>query len=530
MGKPTAFFLFLANSFVKKTYYRGQANRITIERKGRCKDMRLAEILSGIGGKMCFHNGEWDREIHALEVDSRKRMQNGLFVCLKGERTDSHTKAAEAIRNGAVALIVERQLNVSVPQILVQDARLAVGKAAATFYGEPSKSMKVIGITGTNGKTTTSYMLSSILEKDGKKVGVIGTLGVQYAGNVYPSLLTTPDPLDLHRTFSDMKASGIEYVIMEVSAHALHYQKTAGVDFAACVFTNITQDHLDFFENMQAYKRAKERLFQEYGDGIAILNSDDECGREIGKLREKQGLGRTMYYGLNTPADSFAIITAEGLLGTECMLNISDKLCRVSLSFMGRHNVYNALAAATCASELGVSTRAIAEGLMSLKTVRGRMEYVGAFQGVKVYVDFAHTPDGLKKSLETLKGYCKGRLLCLFGCGGNRDKGKRSVMGEIAARIADFAILTSDNPRYEDPLDIISEIVKGYRRFSSSYVVVPDRETAIDYALDFAKSEDILLIAGKGGENYQEIMGIKYPFNDNDIAIKLLKKKEKELF
>jgi UDP-N-acetylmuramoyl-L-alanyl-D-glutamate--2,6-diaminopimelate ligase len=491
--------------------------------------MRLAEILKGVGGEVYFHDGEYDCDVCKLEVDSRKQMPNGLFVCLKGERTDSHTKVAEAIRNGATALIVERLLNVSVPQVLVQDSRLALGKAAAIFYGEPSKAMRVIGITGTNGKTTTSYMLASILEKEGKKVGVIGTLGVQYAGKTYPSALTTPDPIELQRTFSEMQACGIEYVIMEVSAHALHYKKTAGIEFSACIFTNITQDHLDFFESMQSYKHAKERLFQEYGDGIAILNGDDECGREIGKLREKQGLGRTVYYGLNTPADAFAIITAEGLLGTECMLNISDKLCRVSLSLMGRHNVYNALAAATCAAELGVSTRAIAEGLISLKNVRGRMEYVGAFQGAKIYVDFAHTPDGLRKSLETLKGYCKGRLLCLFGCGGNRDKGKRALMGEIAARTADFAVLTSDNPRYEDPLDIISEIEKGYRRFSSSYVVVPDRETAIDYALDFAKREDILLIAGRGGENYQEIMGIKYPFNDNDIAIKLLKKKEKEL-
>ena len=491
--------------------------------------MRLTEIIKAIKGEICFSSEDIEREIHSIQVDSRKHAENGLFVCIKGERTDSHSKAMEAIRNGAVALIVEKRLSVSVPQILVPDSRIALGKAAAIFYGEPAKEMKIIGITGTNGKTTTSYMLSSILEQEGKNVGVIGTLGVKYGGKMYPSALTTPDTLDLYKTFAQMRAKGVEYVIMEVSAHALHHKKTAGIEFFACIFTNLTQDHLDFFKNMQSYKEAKERLFQEYGDCVAILNGDDECGREIGKFREKQGKGKTLYYGLNTPADSFAIITAEGLDGTECMLNISDKLCRISLSIIGRHNVYNALAAATCAAELGASMTSIARGLIALENVSGRLEYIGAHKDVKVYVDFAHTPEALRNSLDTLKRYCKGRLLCLFGCGGNRDKGKRAMMGEIAAKYADFTILTSDNPRYEDPLDIISEIEKGHRRFSARYVVVPDRETAIDYALDFSKGEDILLIAGKSGEDYQEIMGIKYPFKDNDITVKLLKKKEKEL-
>lgn len=491
--------------------------------------MRLTEIIKEIKSEIYFNGDDIEREICAIQADSRKRVENGLFVCIKGERTDSHLKAVEAIRNGAVALIVEKRLNVSVPQILVSDSRSALGKVAAKFYGEPTKTMKIIGITGTNGKTTTSYMLASILEQDGKKVGVIGTLGVKYGGKTSPSALTTPDTLDLYKTLADMRAHGTEYVIMEVSAHALHYKKTAGIEFFACIFTNLTQDHLDFFKTMQSYKEAKERLFQEYGDCTAILNGDDECGREIGKFREKQGKGKTLYYGLNSPADSFAIITAEGLGGTECMLNISDKLCRISLSIIGRHNVYNALAAATCAAELGASMTSIARGLIALTNVSGRLEYVGSHRDVKVYVDFAHTPEALKRSLEALKRYCKGRLLCLFGCGGNRDKGKRSIMGEIAAKGADFTILTSDNPRYEDPLDIIADIEKGHRRFSSRYVVVPDRETAIDYALDFSKGEDILLIAGKGGEDYQEIMGIKYPFIDNDITIKLLKKKEKEL-
>ena len=226
-------------------------------------------------------------------------------------------------------------------------------------------------------------------------------------------------------------------------------------------------------------------------------------------------------------ADAFAIVTDESLSGSACMMNINDTLCRVSLRLLGEHNVYNALAAATCAVELGVSARHVAAGLNGLKEVEGRLQRIGCFQGGEIYVDFAHTPDGLQRTIDTLKKHCKGRLICLFGCGGNRDKTKRPIMGEIVAKKADFAILTSDNPRYEDPLDIIAGIEKGYRRFSAKYVIVPDRKRAIDYGIDILQNGDVLLVAGKGGEQYQEIMGIKYPFNDHDIIAKTLFEKGK---
>ncbi|MBR2375185.1 MAG: UDP-N-acetylmuramoyl-L-alanyl-D-glutamate--2,6-diaminopimelate ligase [Clostridia bacterium] len=483
--------------------------------------MRLSKLLESVIVEKVVCDGDWEREIAAISTDSRNTTQNRLFICLSGGNTDAHGYIDEAVKNGAVAVVVERITSASVPQILVSDTREAYAKLSGAFYGEPAKALKIIGITGTNGKTTTSYMLASILQAAKKNVGVIGTLGVSYAGQTLAADLTTPDPDSLHRIFADMLQSGVEYVVMEVSAHALYYQKLAGVTFAACIFTNFTQDHLDFFPSMQAYKAAKARLFKAEICPVAILNGDDEAGREFGKARAMDSV-TTRYYGLLTPSDAFAIVTDESLYGSECMLNINDKLCRVSLALTGRHNVYNALAAALCAKELGVAPDVIADGLNALKGVDGRLERIGK---ANVYVDFAHTPDGLEKSLDALRAHCKGRLICLFGCGGNRDKAKRPLMGETAAKKADFSILTSDNPRYEDPLDIISDVEKGYRRFSVRYVIVPDRKKAIVYALECLGEKDVLLVAGKGGEESQEIMGIKYAFNDNAIIEKWLEEK-----
>ncbi len=487
--------------------------------------MRLADLVESI--KVRAVVGEiTEIEIEHLSIDSRKRGKNTLFICLKGKKTDAHTCIRQVIRNGGVALIVEEKLEVDIPQIVVQDTREVLGILSSEFYGNPSAKLTVVGITGTNGKTTTSYMLAEIWKKAGKKVGIIGTLGVLYGGRRLNSDLTTPDPIMLQETLFNMYTHGVECVVMEVSAHALYYKKVSGVQFSACIFTNFTQDHLDFFEDMQAYKNAKLRLFSSQVCPLAILNGDDEVGREIGEMREKMG-GKTLFYGLTTPSDTFAIVTEENLYGSECLFNLEDKLCRVSLKMTGGHNVYNALAAATCALQTGGTALSVSEGLTAVQGVNGRLERIGKTYGVEIFVDFAHTPDGLQQSLSSLKKHCQGRLVCVFGCGGNRDKGKRPIMGETVAKNADFAILTSDNPRYEDPLDIISDIEKGYRRYSSSYVVVPDRRTAIEYALDFASKKDIVLVAGKGGEEYQEIMGIKYPFNDNTVIEKLLQRKGK---
>lgn len=490
--------------------------------------MRLKRILEGLEGVETVGVFDGEQEIENVQTDSRKCGKNGVFVCLLGKNTDGHLKVQEAIKNGAVAIVTERKLNCAALQIIVPSTRRALGIIAANFYGNPANKMKLIGITGTNGKTTTSYMVASILKRAGKEAGIIGTLGIVYKHKKLPSDLTTPDPLFLHEILADMYVHGVEYVVMEVSAHALYYHKTEGVAFRACIFTNLTQDHLDFFPSMDEYGEAKSRLFAPNVCEVAIVNGDDKKGRSTILSRENAG-ARTVFYGLDTPADCFAVVTEESLRNTECLLNISDKLCRVRLSMVGRHNVYNALAAAACAVELGIEVTAIEEGLSLLKSVCGRLEKVAEVSGAYVYVDFAHTPDGLEKSLDALRRYCKGRLLCLFGCGGNRDKGKRPLMGEIVAKKSDFAVLTSDNPRYEDPLDIISDIEKGYRRFSARYVVVPDRRKAIDYALEFLKKGDVLLVAGKGGEEHQEIMGIKYAFDDHTVIETLLMQKGKNI-
>lgn len=499
--------------------------------------MRLSKLVGEIkNGKMLYEK-EWEREIESLCADSRAVKRGSLFFCLTGGKQDGHAFASEAVSKGAVALVTERELETSVPQLIVPSTRHALSLIANAFYGYPSERMKVVGITGTNGKTTTANMLCSIWEAQGKKAGVIGTLGVRYGDKKLPSALTTPDPIELQKTLSEMSAGGVECVAMEVSAHALHYHKTSGVRFAACIFTNLTQDHLDFFSSMREYEQAKEKLFANEVCTLAILNGDDTAGRRFGVARETKSENlsdferrKTIYYGLDTPTEAFAVITNESLFGTECVLNLSDRLCRVSLALTGRHNVYNALAAAACAVELGADVVDVSKGLATLKKVRGRLEYVGVFQGGEIFVDFAHTPDGLEKSLAALRLHCRGRLVCLFGCGGNRDKSKRPIMGEVAAKRSDFSVLTSDNPRYEDPLDIISDIEKGYRRFSMKYVVVPDRKKAIEYALERMQKGDVLLVAGKGGEEDQEIMGIKYPFNDNDIIEKIIKEKQESFF
>ena len=461
--------------------------------------------------------------VKGLTDDSRFVREGDLFFCRVGRNFDTHQFAEEARKKGAVAIVCERELDIRLPQILVDDGRLAMGLMAATFYGYPSRRLKVVGITGTNGKTTTSHMLASILREAGKSVGVIGTLGIYYGRKSIAPELTTPDPIFLQKTLADMAQAGVEYAVMEVSAHALYYKKDVSIRYEACIFTNFTQDHLDFFPSMQEYAEAKETLFTMKKCGVAILNGDDALGRTIGESRETG----TFYYGIDTPCDAFAIVEKDGVNNLEFVLNVFDDIGRCKLSMTGLHNVHNALAASACARILGVPMSKIKQGLSALQGVKGRLEFSADVGGAKVFVDFAHTPDGLEKSLLALRKHTQGRLICLFGCGGNRDKAKRPMMGETAGTLADFAVLTSDNPRYEDPMDIIADIEKGYRKRSNKYAIVPDREKAIEYAIEMLKTGDVLLVAGKGGESYQEIMGIKYVLSDDDIIKKLAEGRER---
>ncbi len=459
-----------------------------------------------------------DAEITALCTDSRTASEGELFFCYVGTGTDLHSYAEEAASRGA-SLVCERELPLPCAQLIVPDGRRAMAELAAAFYSHPEKGMRFAGVTGTNGKTTTCHLLASVLEESGRKTGLIGTLGARFAGRTVPPDLTTPDPVSLFALLAEMKKAGVQDVVMEVSAHALALKKTYPILFDVGIFTNLTRDHLDFFRDMETYGEAKRQLFAPERCRFGVYNADDPFTRELVKWETPHIL-----YGLENPADAFALIEEEGVEGSRLLFNLSDELCEASLHLLGRHNVHNALASACAARKMGVSPEDIARGLEKVKSVDGRLEQVSSFHGADIFVDFAHTPDGLEKSLTCLREFCEGQLFVLFGCGGNRDTGKRKTMGRTAAQLCDFAVITSDNPRFEDPCAIIAEIEEGYRAVSKNYIAVEEREKAIEYALKLLGEGDILLIAGKGGETYQEIMGIKFDYNDKDTVMKIVGK------
>ncbi len=477
--------------------------------------MYLSEILKAITYEKSILYREL--QITGLSIDSKHILKGDLYIAFQGNKHDGHLYAEEAVTNGAVAIVCERILPLEVPQIIVKDARAIANFLPAIFYGHPEEKLKIIGVTGTNGKTTTIHMLASILQAAGKNVATVGTLGIKYNHVEIAPDLTTPDPIFLFKNLKDFVAAGVEYVVMEVSAHAIHYQKVIHIPFEVAIFTNCTPDHLDFFENMEVYKRAKERFFSNYNCKYRVLNVDDSLGLEMSKKYEN-----VTRYALDTDTDAFAIHIDEGLDGSSFLASYAGAFLDVKLQLIGRHNVYNALSAICCAKLLQIEDKHIIQGLESLQHVEGRLQHIARYKNADIFIDFAHTPDGLEKSLATLRRYCTGRLIVLFGCGGNRDRQKRPIMGEIAAKIADFTIITSDNPRYEEPMDIIEEIEKGFQTISDNYVAIEDRKRAIAYGLDMLQEGDILIVAGKGAECYQEKMGIKHYFSDQTTVLTLI--------
>ena len=461
--------------------------------------------------------GSIDFDVKEIKTESNKITKGSLFVCLKGGKYNGCDYIKQAETFGALCIVTEKELETSLTQIIVSNARKALAIISANYYNNAHKKLKIIGVTGTNGKTTTTHLITSILMENGIKCGLIGTLGIYY-GNVYEEPeLTTPDPLSLHKTFSNMVKAGVSVVAMEISAHALHFFKTYGLEFEAVVFTNFTQDHLDFFESMESYKMAKLKLFKEYKSKFVITNVDDNVGKEIADLSNN-----CISYGLENPADIFAIDVKEKEFETSFILNLFDKVYNVKFSMLGLYNVYNVLAASTVSALLGVNIDKIVNGIENLKGVEGRLELVHS-STFNVFIDYAHTPDGLLKSLGTLKNRTKGKLICVFGCGGNRDAKKRKIMGNISGELADFTVITSDNPRFEEPMEIIFEIEKGVLEKTKNYVIVEDRKEAIKYAINLASEKDVILIAGKGSEKYQEIFGIKKYYNDKDTVKELIR-------
>ncbi|MBI4826821.1 MAG: UDP-N-acetylmuramoyl-L-alanyl-D-glutamate--2,6-diaminopimelate ligase [Nitrospirae bacterium] len=493
--------------------------------------MIIADLLQGLEIKE--REGPLDTEIMGIAYDSRSADKGFLFVAIKGLSFNGDDFIKDAINRGAAAVITERpiaDMYASYPPSLlsgvtcieVHDSRSALASISARFYREPSKSISLIGITGTNGKTTTSYITKSIIEACGKKAGLLGT--IQYiAGETKKAERTTPESLDLQRYLREMLDNGMEYAVIEVSSHALALQRVEQCVFKAAAFTNFTQDHLDFHGSMDNYFLAKDKLFNYLDEeGTAVLNWDDPAVREVEERLNCNIVTCGLLEGATIRAEniddsaglSFDLITPGGRF-------------RAGSEFIGRFNVYNILISAGIAYALGIGEDAILKGIAEARPVSGRFERVDEGQDFLCIVDYAHTDDALKAVINEARMITKGRVITLFGCGGDRDRTKRELMGDAASELSDLVIVTSDNPRTEGPLQIISDIVKGIKK--KNHMEVPDRTEAINKAVSMAEAGDVLLIAGKGHEDYQEISGIRYPFSDKEVLREALKNiKEKK--
>ena len=481
--------------------------------------MTLLELINGMPYLLDV-KGDMAINVEELVANSRQKVQGGLFFCIKGLKFDAHFFAAQAVENGCVALIVERFLDdVAVPQVLVSNGRAAMARIAAAFFDNPARRMKLVGITGTKGKTTTSFMLKSILETAGHVCGLVGTTGNMIGQEVLKSELTTPDPIDLQRDLKLMADKGAEYVVMEISAHALDMYRLDGLVFEAGAYTNLSQDHLDYFGSMENYLATKKRFFTEGYVKNAAFNVDEETSQEM----MKDVAVPYLTYGIACMADLYVrdIEIHEDGVSMELHLKWMHQM-RVNLKMMGMFNVYNAIAAGSLAMILGIGEEEIKNGLEAISTVPGRVEVLTTLTPYKVILDYSHSPDALENILTTVRTFTKGRVIAVFGCGGDRDQGKRPIMGECGGRLADYCVLTSDNPRTEDPLVILKAVETGMKRTTGEYVVIESRRDAIEHALRIAKENDTIVLAGKGHETYQEIMGVKKPFDEKQVVQELL--------
>ena len=485
--------------------------------------MTLEALTRGMPGLIAYH-GDASLVIAALSADSRQRVEDGLFFCISGARVDAHLFAAQAVEHGCVALLVERHLpHLAVPQVQVSDVRAAMARVSAAFFGWPAQALKLLGVTGTKGKTTTSYLLKAICERAGYRCGLIGTTGNMIGDQMLHGDLTTPDPIDMQRTLRQMVDAGVEVVAMEVSAHALALRKLEGMCFEAAVYTNLSQDHLDFFHTMENYRDAKRLFFSRERARNAAYNADEETSQA---MREGQDIP-AITYGIRENCDLYARDIEISETGVSFVLNLNGlHSVPVNLHLTGMFNVYNALAAAAAALILGVELPVIQQGLESVSSVPGRVEMLDTHTPYRVILDYSHVPDALENILRTVRDFTRGRLIVLFGCGGDRDQGKRPIMGRIGGKLADFCILTSDNPRREDPFAILASIEEGIRETDAHYVVIESRREAIRYALNMAREGDVLVLAGKGHETYQEIQGVKHPFDEKVIVGELLHENE----
>lgn len=485
--------------------------------------MRLEDITKLI--QPILVRGPVNVDIEGIAYDSRQVRPNYLFVAVKGGHLNGEDYIEDAIRRGAVAVVSEKDAwpKRSVAHIHVENARLALAEISSAYYGHPAQHLELFGITGTNGKTTTSFMLRAILDKAERHSGLIGTVRYEVGARIIPATRTTPEAPDIHFMFDQMLRAHCDCAVMEVSSHALDQQRVWGIPFDVGIFTNLTRDHLDYHGTMENYFNAKSQLFRNLGQlgksSAAVINIDDPWGIRMTNIN---GLAADLVtYGEHPNA----VVQPSDITlrpdGSRFVVQSPWGRIAIELNLSGRHNISNALAAFAAAAARGVSLEAIAAGLRTMEQVPGRLQQFTSRKGVHIFVDYAHTDDALRRALQTIREFSPGQVTVVFGCGGNRDTSKRPLMGAVAAQLADYCILTNDNPRLEDPLAIIGQIEQGIPR-GTKYEIQPDREFAIAAALARAKPGDSVLIAGKGHETYQEFANAVTPFDDCQVVRKYL--------
>ena len=491
--------------------------------------MELKRILAGLEGLKL--RGDLELDIKGIQKDSRKIKEGDLFVAIKGYEFDGHKYIENAIQNGATAIMVEEGCNLKefnipgeITVVMAKDTREALAICAINFYGDPSAKFKLIGVTGTKGKTTTTFMIKEILERAGKKVGLIGTIATYINGKkIKDSDRTTPEGLELQQIFAQMVKEGVEAVVMEVSSQSLKLHRVDGCQFDIVLFTNFSEDHISKNEHpdMEDYFQSKLKLFKMCK--VGIVNTDDLHGAKIPGMFPDSDITT---YGI----DNYAKLLAKDITITNSYVDfkvkITDKNERVKTGIPGRFSVYNSLAAICVAQKFGISPEIIKEALLEVR-VPGRSELVDNKLEILIMIDYAHSPESLQNILQAVKSYTRGKVISVFGCGGDRDSSKRPIMGEISGRIADFTFITSDNPRTEDPEKIVEQIEEGMKKTKGKYKVVVDRTEAIKEAIQMATKRDIIVLAGKGHEPYQEINGVKHSFDERIIVRDLIEEIEK---
>lgn len=462
-----------------------------------------------------------EKDITGIEHNSKKIKKDNLFIAQKGFNHDGHKFIDDAIKMGASAIVVEDNIEPieGITIVRVANALDSLAYFSGKFYNLPWKEMEFIGITGTNGKTSTSYILRDIFINNKNKVGLMGTIGAIIGDTHIPLLNTTPDSLEIERNLEKMREGKVDYSIMEVSSHALDLKRVRYMDFNIGIFTNLSSEHLDYHKTMKNYFKSKLKLFSKTNK-FNIINIDDPYGEMI---THKKSNIPFITYGIERPAHIRASNIEYFLHKTTFTLNIFEKKEDIELNLPGKFNLYNALAAISCSIIYGVDLSVIKSSLKNIKPIKGRFEFIKNSKNLNIIIDFAHTPNGLEEVLKTLRSFTTGKLIVVFGAGGNRDKEKRPLMGEVVGKFSDLAIITTDNPRFEDPLHIIDDIAKGMKKGEFNYLEIPDRIDAIEYAIKVCEKEDVILIAGKGHEEFIEINGEKLPFNERKIISDIIK-------